>query len=183
MLTLSQLPNEMWLLILEWLLRVDPVTLLGSVPGVCRRMRALCFRVQGKFNLLGSVPLLWNIRFLVLTYGGKNPPLETAMRLFPYTTGLGTFGRFVLNAACQKGSLGVVRRLLLKEEADVNKTDLLNHTPLYAACQKGHLGVVRLLLEHGADTDISDRLGRTPLDVARLKGHTEIVTLLEQTRE
>ena len=180
--TLMNLPPEVLLLILERLLKVDPITLLGSVPGVCRRMRVLCSRVHGKFNLLGSVPEECNIRFLVLTRGGKNPPLETAMRLFPYTTGLETFSRFVLHDATMKGHLDVVRRLL-KEGADVNKSDLLNHTPLYAACQEDHPDVARLLLEHGADTDSPDRLGRTPLDVAREKGHTEIVTLLEETRE
>lgn len=180
--TLMNLPPEILLLILERLLKVDPFTLLGSVPCVCRRIRTLCPGVHGKFNLLGSVPEEWNIRFLVLTYGGRNPPLETAMRLFPYTTGLETFGRFVLHDATKKGHLDVVRRLL-KERADVNKSGVLSHTPLYEASRNGHLAIVRLLLEHGADTDSPDRLGRNSLDIAREKGHTEIVTFLEQTRE
>ena len=35
---LLRLPTEMILLILEHLLRIDPVTLLGAVPGVCTQL-------------------------------------------------------------------------------------------------------------------------------------------------
>ncbi len=180
---LLELPTEMLLKILEWLLKLDPIVLLGSVPGVCRRMRALCSRVHGELDVMAAVPEQWKIRFLCLTYGRENPLLETAMRLFPYITGLETFSRFALHDAAGNGRLEVVSRLLLEKGADVNKADLLRHTPLYAACKEDHQGVARLLLEHGADTDIPDRLGRTPLDIAREKGHAEIVTLLEQARQ
>ena len=48
---LLELPTEMLLAVLEWLVKLDPIVLLGSVPGVCRRMRALCAGVRGEFNL------------------------------------------------------------------------------------------------------------------------------------
>ena len=180
---LLELPPEMLLQILEWLVKLDPIVLLGSVPGVCKRMRGLCSGVHGRWDVMESVPEQRIIRFLYITGGRENPLLETAMRLFPYTTGLETFSRFVLHDAAGNGRLEVVSRLLLEKGADVNKADLLRHTPLYAACKEDHQGVARLLLEHGADTDIPDRLGRTPLDIAREKGHAEIVTLLEQARQ
>ena len=37
-----ELPTEMLLAVLEWLLRVGPVVLLGAVSRVCMRMRAVC---------------------------------------------------------------------------------------------------------------------------------------------
>ena len=48
---LLDLPTKVLLLILESLLAVGPITLLGSVPGVCRRLRALCAGVHGEFDL------------------------------------------------------------------------------------------------------------------------------------
>ena len=50
---LLDLPTEMLLAVLEWLVKLDPIVLLGAVPGVCRRMRALCPGVRGEFDLRG----------------------------------------------------------------------------------------------------------------------------------
>jgi ankyrin repeat protein len=44
--TLDKMPNEILLMILEWLCIVDPVTFLGAIPGVSRRFRALMTGVQ-----------------------------------------------------------------------------------------------------------------------------------------
>ena len=48
---LLRLPPEVVLLILERLLRIDPIALLGAVPGVCTQLRALCPMVRGAFDL------------------------------------------------------------------------------------------------------------------------------------
>lgn len=45
------LPNEIFLMIFEKLLVIDPITLLGVVPRVCRRFMGTCSRVQGRFDL------------------------------------------------------------------------------------------------------------------------------------
>ena len=44
---LLDLPTEVLLIILELLIALDPITLLAVVPGVCRRLRALCDGVRG----------------------------------------------------------------------------------------------------------------------------------------
>ena len=42
-------------------------------------------------------------------------------------------------------------RLLLDNDAEVDRADKDGHTPLYAACEKCHVDAARLLLERGAD--------------------------------
>ena len=73
------LPNEILLIILERLLREDPVTLLGSVPGVCRRLRLLCSGVRGDVRLAGVAG--WRRTH-------AEGALATIARLFRGTTGL-----------------------------------------------------------------------------------------------
>ena len=73
------LPNEILLIILERLLREDPVTLLGSMPGVCRRLRLLCSGVRGDVQLAGVAG--WRRTH-------AEGALATIARLFHGTTGL-----------------------------------------------------------------------------------------------
>ena len=95
---LLELPTEMLLAVLEWLLRVDPVVLLGAVPGVCRRIRALCEGVRGEFDLRGE----WE-RLDGRNSRGAKGALAAAARLFPRTRGLWTFSKLPLHGACRAG--------------------------------------------------------------------------------
>ena len=81
--------------------------------------------------------------------------------------------------ACQKGHEGVVRLLVEEANAEVNKVNGKNQTPINIAAYKGHLGVVRFLLSKGADCTIKDQWGDTPLASARAEGHAEVTALLE----
>ena len=82
-------------------------------------------------------------------------------------------------AACQKGHEEVVRLLVEEANAEVNKVNGNNQTPINIAAYKGHLGVVRFLLSKGADCTIKDQWGDTPLASARAEGHAEVAALLE----
>ena len=81
--------------------------------------------------------------------------------------------------ACLKGHEGVVRLLVEEANAEVNKVNGKNQTPINIAAYKGHLGVVRFLLSKGADCTIKDQWGDTPLASARAEGHAEVAALLE----
>ena len=84
-----------------------------------------------------------------------------------------------ISLVCQNGHEGVVRLLVEEANAEVNKVNGKNQTPINIAAYAGHLGVVRFLLSKGADCTIKDQWGDTPLASARAKGHAEVAALLE----
>lgn len=49
--TLTDLPNELLLIVFEHLFGIEPVTLFGSVTRVCKRFNQLCDHVLGRFDL------------------------------------------------------------------------------------------------------------------------------------
>ncbi len=191
---LLELPTEMLLAVLEWLVKLDPVVLLGSVPGVCRRMRALCAGVRGEFDLRGDWERLDGRGEFDLRgewerldgrdechegdWSGLKGALSSAARMFPRTKGLWTFGESPLHDACEAGLLAVVGRLLEEEGSRVDDGNGYGAAPLYSACLKGHMEIVLLLVEKGADVDTGDHAGWTPLHIACVDGHLEIVRLL-----
>ena len=81
--------------------------------------------------------------------------------------------------ACMEGHEGVVRLLVEEANAEVNKVNGNNQTPINMAACAGHLGIVRFLLSKGADCTIKDQWGDTPLASARAEGHAEVAALLE----
>ena len=85
----------------------------------------------------------------------------------------------MLYVACQFGHEGVVRLLVEEANAEVNKVNGKNQTPINIAAYRGHLGVVRFLLSKGADCTIVNDWGFTPLTNARAQGHAEVAALLE----
>ena len=176
---LLDLPPEILLLILEKLLLVDPITLLGSVPGVCKRLRALCKGVRGRFDLTGWEDRGWLERpsspLRKAMVGGV---LASAARLFPWTTGLWTFGGEPLHFACETGLAAAASRLLDEAAVKVNEAIITGATPLIKACQNCHLDVVRLLVEKGAEVDKATNSGATPLLMACAYCHLDIVRLL-----
>ena len=81
--------------------------------------------------------------------------------------------------ACQFGHEGVVRLLVEEANAEVNKVNGDNQTPINMAACAGHLGIVRYLLSKRADCTIKDQWGDMPLASARAEGHAEVAALLE----
>lgn len=69
-------------------------------------------------------------------------------------------------------------QLLLKEGADIKKTDKHGNTALLVAARKGHKEVVILLIEEGADKEAEDPEGHTPLLLAAKSGSLEMVRFL-----
>lgn len=72
--------------------------------------------------------------------------------------------------------------LLLKEGADIKKTDKVGNTALHVAARKGHKEVVILLIKEGADKEAEDPEGHTPLLLAAKHGFLQTVRLLLSER-
>lgn len=69
-------------------------------------------------------------------------------------------------------------RWLLRFGTNVDRTDILDRTPLHLAARDGATDTARLLIAHGADLDAKDWQGRTPLDLAESddsETHTQVI--------
>lgn len=158
----------MLLLILKWLLVVDPITLLGSVPGVSKRTRVLCPWVRGRFDLQGE----WE-RIGDRVYDA----LQAVDRMFPRTSGLSTFCKFPLHTACEDGLVSVANRILEENDIGVNKARDDDWTPLDSAAWNGNAETALLLLEKGAKVD-SVGEDWSPIHMACENGHMETFRVL-----
>lgn len=179
---LLELPTNVLVRILEFLLALGPITLLGAVPAVCRRMRAVCEEVNGEFDLRGEWGRLdQRSAYGIGAWGGLKGALASAARLFPQTNGLWTFSKFPLHDACRAGLVAAAGRLLEEDGGRVDRALRRGGwTPLYSACHCGHLDVVRLLLEKGADLNKVDTNDWTALYVACWHGHLDVARLLAE---
>ena len=176
---LLSLPPLLTIRILKVLVREDPLTLLGVVPGVCRELRALCRELHGEFDLCGR----WAAWLSTPRRTAPVCRLEGAVGalawLFPRATGLHTFGEHLLYTACERGWSTVVARLLGERGVDrCRPPPHRRRTPLFNACEQGHVDVVRLLLEHEVDAAAAVGGGWTPLYVACQWGRLEVARLL-----
>ncbi|XWX00240.1 hypothetical protein V2A60_008260 [Cordyceps javanica] len=93
-------------------------------------------------------------------------------------------GRTALQAACERGHIHLVHRLL-QMGADVNAppSPTAGYTALQAAAGSGFLDIVEVLLQHGADANAASAKykGFTALQGACHGGHAKVVELvLEQ---
>ncbi|KAF3029392.1 hypothetical protein E8E15_009450 [Penicillium rubens] len=91
----------------------------------------------------------------------------------------GKFGRTPLVAACERGNLEAVVKLL-DSGADLEIAGDNEHTPLQAAACNGHAEVVKLLLEKGLNTHNGSDGSKTPLYCACSNGHHQVVQMLLQ---
>jgi ankyrin repeat protein len=116
-------------------------------------------------------------------------------------------GRTALWYACSKGDFHLVRELVERGHANINKCGILivaaqndhekivdyllskgcdpnrraknyNERALHAASRRNHLGILKALLKHGANPHILDYKKRTALDYAIHKRHMEIAKVL-----
>jgi ankyrin repeat protein len=167
---LLDLPVEMVLAILEWLIKIDPVTALGSVPAVSRRMNALTSGVRGTLD-----PQLYR----EYSYPVQSGMLKAAIRQFPKLEGLSEIVRHPLQNQDVLGNLEVFKKVLAEKLADIDTFGEEGLTPLGTASAFGKVGVVKVLLESGARIDAEDRNGDTALGVACYSGEAESVSIVQ----
>lgn len=84
-----------------------------------------------------------------------------------------------LHSACTHNHLVIVKLLIEKGHADVNKESDILGTPLHCACESGNAQIAGYLLDHGADVNATHPDGSSPLWIACAgKGCAELVALL-----
>ena len=179
---LQDLPTEVLLIIFEKLRDIDPVTLLGAVPGVSKRFRAVCAGVQGELQLRLNHFATYGERFdKQALYDAQEGALESAATLFSRIK-LVAPELDPLHIACEVGSFKLAQKLLKSEDGirEINKVLGERDTPLISACYGGFVDIVRLLIDKGADVDKAndEQLGETPLNIACQVGHLEVARLL-----
>ncbi|WP_019948146.1 ankyrin repeat domain-containing protein [Hymenobacter aerophilus] len=105
---------------------------------------------------------------LLATGTDPNAPVEM-MPGFPTT---------FLVIAAGNGHLDVVKALL-KNKAQVDKTDSFQMTPLMAAAANGSLDVVEFLLANGANPKAKDKDGKDVLAAAKEGENEQVVKLIK----
>ena len=79
--------------------------------------------------------------------------------------------------AAETGDVALVI-VALKDNADVNATNLNGTSVLMTAAAKGYVKIVDILLHEGADSNLKNKQDRTALYASSLLGYTDIVKLL-----
>jgi ankyrin repeat protein len=87
-------------------------------------------------------------------------------------------GDTLFHFACRAGHLGMVE-LLIREKADINKSDANGYTPLHIAAEEGNLELAKLLIARAkADVSCVTPGGQSPLHLACKGGNFDLVSLL-----
>jgi len=87
--------------------------------------------------------------------------------------------RSLLFSATRRGDEFVIKRLVGRDEVDIDTKDEDGRTPLLWAAENGHEAVVQLLLGTGkVDIEAKDKNGQTPLLWAAKNRHKAVVQLL-----
>ena len=109
-----------------------------------------------------------DVESLLAAGADANAPVEM-MPGFPTT---------YLVIAAGNGHLDVVKALL-KNKAQVDKTDSFQMTPLMAAAANGSLDVVEFLLANGANPKAKDKDGKDVLAAAKEGENEQVVKLIK----
>ncbi|KAF9769925.1 hypothetical protein IL306_012582 [Fusarium sp. DS 682] len=83
-----------------------------------------------------------------------------------------------LHHAAISGRVKILRTLLTKGRANIEKKGHFDQTPLHYAVMNGHLGAVKLLLNHNASVSARNDDSFTPLTFAVTHGQLEIFNIL-----
>jgi ankyrin repeat protein len=142
---LMELPDEMLAAILDWLVKIDPVTLLGSVPEVNSRLRGnVASLVRGEFGEWTPDRYELSHRakdpdwFIGEVVGGRFPrakaledirgspvasrgALSAAVRLFPRVTGRDQLSKYQVHDLARLGFATAVADLLKEKAGDINE--------------------------------------------------------------
>ncbi|RAK90249.1 ankyrin [Aspergillus costaricaensis CBS 115574] len=82
-------------------------------------------------------------------------------------------------ASCN-GHAGVVKVLVACPGIELNRRDILGHTPLGIAAKRGHASVVAILAgTPGVELFRLDKNGQSALEIARQYGHEDAISVLE----
>lgn len=142
-LTLMDLPNEMFLMIFEKLLVIDPITLLGVIPRVSRRFLETCRRVKGTFDMKPEWGRL-DKREEDMTGPFYVPGAWASMiRYFPYTRGAFTFSKIPIHDVLELKSPFLAYSIMKTIATDKkNKLTLVTNTwddtIFHAAAESDH---------------------------------------------
>tara|TARA_B110000858_G_scaffold178970_1_gene215254 strand:+ start:2093 stop:3427 length:1335 start_codon:yes stop_codon:yes gene_type:complete len=183
---LMELPNEMLLLIYEWLIKIDPATALGSLPGVDRRLRSLTSGVHGTF---AKAQGLEEIQKRPEAIRGM---LKAAVKRFPRMRDRDQLSTYPLHDMSRLGLASEVATLLEEKAHDINQLvkqrrvknprnpgdaatnrnplNRIMYTPLMEAIVGNNLGTVQVLLDNGADPNVDDGLFRIINIVCQIQG-------------
>jgi len=91
------------------------------------------------------------------------------------------FGTTALHVACKRGSTGMVKLLLKKNNTDVKICDNLNNTPLHIACAHGNSQMCKALIDSDVGNQCFKRKnndGMMPLHVAALASNKKVVQMI-----
>eukprot|EP00938_MAST-03A_sp_MAST-3A-sp1_P001506 g1506.t1 len=86
-------------------------------------------------------------------------------------------GTTYIHFAAYLGDIDAMK-MLIEDNADVNRVDRVKGTALHLAARKGHVDVVKVLIENGADVNAVDEDKWTALHNAAQFGRVDIVKVL-----
>jgi len=147
------------------------------------------FTKAAKFDDISEVKSLVNAGVSVNTVDPKGEPMlvlavkDKSLKVFDYllsNTSIevdkpNSYGETPLMMASIDGDLEMVKTLVEKSKADVNKS---GWNPLMYACSKGQLEVAKYLVQHGAEVNTTSPNGSTPLMMAAMSGNEYVVKYL-----
>jgi ankyrin repeat protein len=87
----------------------------------------------------------------------------------------------LLCAACAKGDIDALRRLMAVADLDLDAGDYDDRRPIHLAACTGNITAIQMLTAARADVNVRDRMGSTPLHEALVHKQAEAATLLIST--
>ena len=110
---------------------------------------------------------------------GKGDVVKTLLDQGADVNAGGRFCRTALHAACQKGHVSCIHKLIAVGAQIEAKDSAREATPLILAAQCNHPDSVKILVDvYKASINVTDKFGRTALHHAAFNGSTDVVRVL-----